>query len=157
MQEQIWTGGSMARPQRAPGGRHLHAAPQPASGRGPRVGGGLRWAGPPVGGAGRRLHNKPVQAAGERFGRRGRGWGGARLHRARQDGGHGGRGGADDPRVAAHRSPAPHLILLGLSGPNQVMGRCAWQGWEHGRGGGQAGEKESGASDWTLAPRGTRR
>jgi hypothetical protein len=37
------------------------------------------------------------------------------------------------------------------------MGQCAWQGWEHGRGGGQAGVKEAGASDWTLAPHGTQR
>ena len=51
------------------------------------------------------------------------------LHWARQDGGHGYRVGAPNPRIAAHRPPAPHLILLGLPGPNQVMGRGTWQGW----------------------------
>lgn len=56
------------------------------------------------------------------------------LHWARQDGGRGDRVGAPDPRIAAHRSPAPYLILLGLPGPNQVMGRCARQGWGHGWG-----------------------
>lgn len=67
---------------------------------------------------------------------RGRG-GGARqgLVPARQNGGRGGRVGAADPRVAAHRPPAPHPVLPGLPGPNQVMARREGRGGVTGRGG----------------------
>lgn len=113
---------------------------------------GSRPGGPPhgrgcPGGYITNLYERPGSGSGGGGGGRGLGgaWAGPGLHRARQDGGHGDPVSAADPRIAAHRSPPPHLILLGLPGPNQVMGRRARQGWGHGAWGwGETGRRDGG-------------
>lgn len=85
-------------------------------------------------------------------------WAGPGLHRARQDGGRGAGVRASDPRIAAHRPPAADLIFLGLPGPNQVMGRRAWQGRGPGGGRRRRGWRDGGPArrldpDRTRTPR----